>query len=101
MWVWVGGRGGDEEGRGEEEEGEEEEEDERVKEQMNDFFSELDMDFTRQKRNMMMEGLRVCLKAQVEYTAAHALICTRRHHAKTRSQICACAYLPYIPLDPA
>ena len=52
-------------GRGEEEEeagggsGDEDEEDERVREQMNEFFSELDVDVSRQKRNLMTEGLRV------------------------------------------
>ena len=54
---------GEDEGEGEageEEEGEEEEEDdERLKEQMKDFFSELDVDFARQKRNLMTEGIRV------------------------------------------
>ena len=43
-------------------EAEEDEEDEKVKEQMKEFFSELDMDSARQKRNLMTEGLRVSLK---------------------------------------
>ena len=58
------GEGEEERGEGGREEEEEEEEDERVKEQMNEFFSELDMDFTRQKRNMM-EGLKVGLNIVV------------------------------------
>ena len=37
----------------------EEDEDEGVREQMKEFFSELDVDLTRQKRNLMTEGLRV------------------------------------------
>lgn len=56
-----GGRGAEGE-RSEGGEAEEEEEgDERVQEQMNEFFSELDMDFARQKRNLLTEGLRVGL----------------------------------------
>lgn len=57
------GREGEEEGgsEGGEGEGQEEEEDEGVEEQMKNFFSELDVDFARQKRNLMTEGLRVCL----------------------------------------
>lgn len=39
--------------------GDEDEDDERVREQMNEFFSELDVDVSRQKRNLMTEGLRV------------------------------------------
>ena len=38
---------------------EEEEDDSGVREQMRDFFSELDLDLSRQKRNLMTEGLRV------------------------------------------
>ena len=53
------GGGGEEgeEGEGEEEEGEEE--DEGMEEQMKEFFSELDMDFLRQKRKFLADGLRV------------------------------------------
>lgn len=40
---------------------EEEDDDERLNEQMKDFFSELDVDFARQKRNLMTEGIRVGL----------------------------------------
>ena len=55
-----GGQGDTERGEREEgEEEEEEEEDEGVEEQMNEFFSELDMDYTRQRRNLMTEGQRV------------------------------------------
>ena len=55
-----GGEEGEEgqvEGEGEEEEGEEE--DEGMEEQMKEFFSELDMDFLRQKRKFLADGLRV------------------------------------------
>jgi hypothetical protein len=48
-----------EKGDGGEGSGDEDEEDEGVREQMNEFFSELDVDLTRQKRNLMTEGLRV------------------------------------------
>ena len=54
------GEGSSEEG--EEEEGEEEEGeegDEGMEEQMKEFFSELDLDFARQKRKLLSEGLRV------------------------------------------
>ena len=44
---------------GEDEEDDEEEGDERVREQMTEFFSELDLDLSRQKRNLMTDGLRV------------------------------------------
>ena len=57
-----GGQGDTERGEreeGEEGEEEEEEEDEGVEEQMSEFFSELDMDFARQRRNLMTEGQRV------------------------------------------
>lgn len=58
---------GEPEGEGSSEEGEEEEGgdgegeegDEGMEEQMKEFFSELDLDFARQKRKLLSEGLRV------------------------------------------
>lgn len=49
-----------EEGEGEEEDEEEDDDDdEGVEEQMKEFFSEMDMDISRQKRNLLTDGLRV------------------------------------------
>ena len=54
------GEGSSEEGEEEEgEDGEGEEGDEGMEEQMKEFFSELDLDFARQKRKLLSEGLRV------------------------------------------
>lgn len=61
-----GEREGEEEGGSEGGE-QEEEEDEGVKEQMQNFFSELDVDFARQKRNLMTEGLRVSLFIEIRH----------------------------------
>ena len=49
--------------------GDEDEDDERVREQMNEFFLELDVDVSRQKRNLMTEGLRVRHK-RCKYTVS-------------------------------
>ena len=66
-----------EEGDGGEGSGEEDEEDEGVREQMNEFFSELDVDLTRQKRNLMTEGIRVrCPTLQTVTFHAQGMICS-------------------------
>ena len=67
---------------GEDEEDDEEEGDERVREQMTEFFSELDLDLSRQKRNLMTDGLRVrqhCQNApSITSTNTHTLQAPRR-----------------------